>query len=275
MAGKKTSARTNTKNTKNTKSSKNTKNTKASKNTKAPKNTKNKKGGAVAKVAKVAKNVPRRYFKAIYKRDDEVVCNGRYRGRKPKQAASKALTAITKGMVEAGEDVNDVSIHFCIMEQTRGSKHKKYYYAGKKHELDEPVIVSITKTVDGKKITQEIKYKKKSVIKKCSSDNCPDLRDYKLKKEEHDDEEDEAEEVAEEPVKQKGGKKNTKKAGKASGKKIGKAAKTTGKKTEKTGKKTGKTGKKAQDKPVRVKGNKSTKGSRSAKSNKKNQKTSK
>jgi hypothetical protein len=125
----------------------------------------------------VVESPKKRYFKAIYDKDGTVVCEGRYSGRKPKQAACKALTGITNGMKDRGEKFEGVTINFCVIEQTRRSKNKKYYYEGSKFKLDDPVVVKITKTdkKTGKKNTEKIKYSRGSKVMKCSSDKCPKL----------------------------------------------------------------------------------------------------
>lgn len=82
-----------------------------------------------------------RYFKLIY--NDEI--QGRYCGKKPKQAANKAFSSIIKEMKKGGEQHGgvNVDINFTIKECTRNSKHKEYKYVGKRETLSEPVKVSI------------------------------------------------------------------------------------------------------------------------------------
>ena len=70
----------------------------------------------------------KRYFKCIYvdEKTNIVNCVGRYSGKKPKQAANKALTAMTKQFKEQGLKTNGIKMNFGVIEQTRGSKRKKY-----------------------------------------------------------------------------------------------------------------------------------------------------
>jgi len=101
-----------------------------------------------------AKSSKQRYFKLIY--NDEI--QGRYCGKKPKQAANKAFSSIIKDIRKndnEGGAVN-VDINFSIKECTRNSKHKEYRYIGKRESLDTPVKVEI-KNSDG--TVKEIEYK--------------------------------------------------------------------------------------------------------------------
>lgn len=93
-----------------------------------------------------------RFFKLFY--NDEY--QGRYCGRKPKQAANKAFSSIIKEMKKNGNQKGgaDIDINFSIRECTRNSRHKEYKYIGVREKLLEPVDVKI-KNEDGseKKIT--------------------------------------------------------------------------------------------------------------------------
>jgi hypothetical protein len=114
-----------------------------------------------------------RYFRCVYRSTDgSVVRAGRYCGRKPKQAASKALTAIIKS---TDGEVNQ-PVKFLITECTRGSKKKSYSYSGEQKKID-PVTVEI-KREDGK--INKIVYKKSNVISKISLEECVDLRNANL-----------------------------------------------------------------------------------------------
>lgn len=138
-----------------------------------------------------------RYFKCIYRTvDGEVTTAGRYCGKKPKQAASKALTGILKATGEESA-TEDKPVFFLIAECTRNSRKKKYSYSGFRKELDEPVEVAIKKN-DGKNST--ITYRKTNVVKKVDKDECQDLFNHNLP------EEDEVEEAV---VEKKGGAKKT------------------------------------------------------------------
>jgi hypothetical protein len=130
----------------------------------------------------------KRYFKLMYGGDHY----GRFSGSKPKQAALKALTAITKSIYQfkAGSKTDQSPVHkellkidpqkltdiiagkefvFSIKECTRGRKHKEYYYIGFRQKLDTPIKVIIGKG----KVEKVIEYKYNNKVKKCSK--MPDL----------------------------------------------------------------------------------------------------
>jgi len=149
-----------------------------------------------------------RFFRCVFKNTDgEIVHAGRYSGKKPKQAARKALTGIVKkNELEVGERVM-----FLIQECTRGSKKKKYSYVGAQVNLEHPITVTIRKK-DGQK--SEIIYTKDNEVKKVSLSECGDLLDVEM-------EEDEA--PVEVPVRLQRKpvvKKASKKAGKKSAKEV-------------------------------------------------------
>jgi len=113
-----------------------------------------------------------RSFKSIYKNPDNVVIqSGRYCGIKPKQAACKALTGIYKTFKKAGAKQSS-EIKFGVVETTRNSKHKKYWYSGAKVKLDKPVKVEIKKK-DGQR--SKIVYQFNNVVKKITEDVCSEL----------------------------------------------------------------------------------------------------
>jgi hypothetical protein len=148
-----------------------------------------KKGGAKKSAKKDAKpkkevddlKVVHRYFRCVYKSTDgQIVHAGRYSGKKPKQAACKALTGIVKNnSLETGEQVT-----FLIQECTRGSKKKKYSYVGSQVDLAEPVRIKITKK-DGS--SSEIEYTKNNEVKKISLSECGDLMNVDLPEDHEDD----------------------------------------------------------------------------------------
>ena len=146
-----------------------------------------KKGGAKKSTKKestkeeVVKAGPR-YFRCVYKTTDgDIIHAGRYSGKKPKQAACKALTGIVKNNgLETGEKVV-----FLIQECTRGSKKKKYSYVGQQVDLKEPVKIKITKK-DGS--TSEIEYTKNNEVKKVSLSECGDLMNVDLPEDQEEDE---------------------------------------------------------------------------------------
>ncbi len=95
-----------------------------------------------------------RYFKLIY--NEEV--QGRYCGKKPKQAANKAFSSIIKDLKKTGQQNGgvNVDINFSIRECTRNSKHKEYKYIGKRQVLENPVQVKIA---NGDGSVKQIEYK--------------------------------------------------------------------------------------------------------------------
>jgi len=72
-----------------------------------------------------------RYFKLFY--HDK--CEGRFTGKKPKQAAGKAFSSIMKKLNGDGE----LNICFSIKECTRNSGRKEYKYIGRRIALEKPV----------------------------------------------------------------------------------------------------------------------------------------
>ena len=100
-------------------------------------NTKKTKVQTMKKDNSKSTDLKKRYFKCIYvdEKTKCVNCVGRYSGKKPKQAANKALTALTKNFKEQGINTNGLKINFGVIEQTRGSKRKKYYYHGTRNTL--------------------------------------------------------------------------------------------------------------------------------------------
>ena len=107
----------------------------------------------------------KRYFRCVYKtKEGEIVEVGRYSGIKPKQAASKALSAIIKKTkLKIGEPVK-----YLIQECTRGSKKKKYSYVGQQAQLESKLIFKISPKTDddGKVVLNEKTGKPKVVLTK-------------------------------------------------------------------------------------------------------------
>jgi len=116
----------------------------------------------------------KRFFRCVYRATDGSVVNaGRYSGKKPKQAAAKALTAIVKkNNVTTGE-----SVTFLIQECTRGSRKKKYSYEGSQVFLDSPVQITIKKK-DG--TSSSISYAKNNLLKKIALTECGNLVNVEL-----------------------------------------------------------------------------------------------
>ena len=140
-----------------------------------------KKGKKVAKPKVVAKQENegedgeqekgKRYFHCVYKSNDgSVVRAGRYCGKKPKQAARKALSRV----VEKNEVENGKNLVFLIKECTRGSKKKMYAYSGSRVLLETPVTVPLKKlNKDGKPVV--LTYKHANNVKKVALAECGDL----------------------------------------------------------------------------------------------------
>lgn len=110
-----------------------------------------------------------RYFHLIYNNK----IKGRFTGKAPGQAASKAFTALYKKNPRAqyGQGINvnlnlniNEPINFSIIECTRGSKHKTFYYTGIRHKLDEERIIEL-KDSRSKKIVYTYKYQYYNSIK--------------------------------------------------------------------------------------------------------------
>lgn len=102
--------------------------------------------GGVGGDAEEEQSSGQRYFKLMYNNEFQ----GRYSGKKPKQAANKAFSSIIKDMKKSGNQHGgvDESINFSIRECTRNSKHKEYKYVGVRETLKTPVKVEI-KNEDG------------------------------------------------------------------------------------------------------------------------------
>jgi hypothetical protein len=79
-----------------------------------------------------------RSFKLLHQTvNGNVEIAGRYIGTRPKQAAYKALTAIHK--IYKNENIENESSVFGMVETTRSSKKKIYWYVGKKEKTNEPI----------------------------------------------------------------------------------------------------------------------------------------
>ncbi len=158
----------------------------------------------------------KRYFRCLYEENGVVLCVGRYSGRKPKQAANKALTALVK----SNKTLEGKEIIYGVVEQTRNSKRKKYYYSGCRKLLSDPVPVEIKKNINGNEVKETITYKHQSVVKKISENQCKLIAAYNPKKEELEEGLDDASD--QKPKKSKTTKKTTKKTVKKDAKKDAK-----------------------------------------------------
>ena len=155
----------------------------------------------------------KRSFKGIYVNcDGTVVMSGRYCGKKPMQAARKALTAIYRlynnynVLHPKNKKTLDGYVYFGVKETSRQSKHKKtYWYAGEKQELEVPherVLNTIDEKTGKNKV---IIHKSKNNVKKASLDECKHLLQYV-----EEDDEDEKPKVKKQSKKTKDESKKTK-----------------------------------------------------------------
>ena len=98
----------------------------------------------------------RRIFKVI---DKNGVSHGRFTGAKPKQAATKALTAyIRENKIPPNEEVTIIIRECTRTGYNRAHPHTYLEYKGQKVQLDKPMVVKIAGKV--------IQYKNRITIKK-------------------------------------------------------------------------------------------------------------
>lgn len=97
---------------------------------------------------KQIKKTTKRVFRAIFKNPEgQVICERKYHGTKPRQAAAKAFSKILKIFSNAGIDLN-YQIHFGLKECTRKAKVKKcFWYTGIKSQLAKPEKSRIKKNL--------------------------------------------------------------------------------------------------------------------------------
>lgn len=120
----------------------------------------------------------KRYFKCIMINDEGVaIATGRYSGKKPKQAASKACTRLYEEQKEAGNLPE--KIIFGMHESTRASKKKKkYFYVGRRVELETPEEVEIDKIDPNTNKKMIIKYYYNNDVRKLT--NLEECKEYPL-----------------------------------------------------------------------------------------------
>jgi hypothetical protein len=156
---------------------------------------------------KVAKKVPKaqkggdddeedeepgkRYFKCITIDSNGLAhATGRYSGKKPKQAASKACTRLYEELKAAGDDIPE-KIVFGMHESTRASKKKKkYFYVGCRVKLDTPEEVPIKKIDPKTGKPMVIRYNYNNDVRKLTDLECeeyPLLSNYDAKDDEEVD----------------------------------------------------------------------------------------
>jgi hypothetical protein len=90
----------------------------------------------------------RRHFRLL---KEDGTTEGRFAGRKPKQAANKVLTSLVNQYHKSGGDPVGKEFKFKIVECTRNSKCMEYEYAGTRIKLTKPNKVPI-KDKDGVEI---------------------------------------------------------------------------------------------------------------------------
>jgi len=82
-----------------------------------------------------------RYFHVSDKKIDGGAYFGRFKGKSPKQAATKAFSSIYETRKEKKISVSE-KIYFELQEVTRGSKRKTHFYVGERVKLDVPIQVT-------------------------------------------------------------------------------------------------------------------------------------
>lgn len=119
------------------------KSTTPSKSAKAPRKTAAAKKTSPAKSkASSVEDDKTRYFKASDPKMSKGESFGRFTGKTPKQAASKAFTSLVKERAEKGMPTKG-KIHFSVTETTRGGKGKVGHYVGERVKLNPPTEVKI------------------------------------------------------------------------------------------------------------------------------------
>jgi hypothetical protein len=112
----------------------------------------------------------KRYFRCVFKDSaNKIVKSGRYSGKKPQQAARKALRCIVK----KNNVTSGTSVLFVMRECTRNSKKKPYMYSGFCAKLETPIEVPITKK-DGTKSSIKY-YHGQPKVTKATQEECDDL----------------------------------------------------------------------------------------------------
>lgn len=169
----------------------------------------------------------KRYFKCIMINEEgNAVATGRYSGKKPKQAASKACTRLYDAF---NDDNRPSQIVFGIHECTRTNKRKKkYFYVGKRVKLDKPEEVVINKTDPKTGNKMVIRYNYNNDVRKLTDTvNCKEytlLLNYDVKEKcttpKEVEEVEEVKEVKETPKKVVAKKNTAKKTAKTNKKKV-------------------------------------------------------
>lgn len=89
---------------------------------------------SASKSPKSSAGAKERYFKVLDPKVNKGEMFGRYNSKSPKQAATKAFTAILARRKEEGVSTSG-KIHFVLRESTQGSDHKMSYYVGERVDL--------------------------------------------------------------------------------------------------------------------------------------------
>jgi hypothetical protein len=126
-----------------------------------------------------------------FKCEFDGVIFGRYKGRKPKQAASKALTKIVK-ISGGNKKCIGTSFTFKMIESSRARKKKVSFYEGSRVELVNPKTIEKTfKDKNGNSEIKQIEYFYNNKIKKIKN---IDPKKLLQENEEHDEDDEEDEE---------------------------------------------------------------------------------
>lgn len=100
----------------------------------------------------------KRIFQIIYNDNNKIIQGGRYCGSKPKYAAFKAFTYISK-------QLNKDDINFGLYEITKDSKNKKFWYNGKKEQLTKNgELYKLPENNINKEKLKELKCNKRSYV---------------------------------------------------------------------------------------------------------------
>jgi hypothetical protein len=122
----------------------------------------------------IEEDAGKRYFKCIMINDEDTAVNiGRFSGKKPKQAASKACTHLYENRKNSGEIPEQII--YCMHECTRSNKKKKkYFYVGKRLKLVEPVEIEINKIDPETNKKMVITYLYNNSVTKLDNFECPE-----------------------------------------------------------------------------------------------------
>ena len=85
----------------------------------------------------------KRTFSVVFFHNGEKVeSEKRFTGRKPKHAASRALTAFVNDLKSRGENTDHIAVNMMLREDDH---YRTYYLTGSKYLLSKPVTLTLTK----------------------------------------------------------------------------------------------------------------------------------